>query len=130
MDSLHHNLISLSQLCDNQMIVKFTKIGCNILGEEMRKVLLIGKRAKNNYIMNKFHFNEHKKDTWKCDWLLGHIIFIINLKKISTPCDKTSTINLAKNPIVNSCLQHIEVKQHFIRDHATKDDIELTFVDT
>ena len=129
MDSLHHNLIRLSQLCDNQMIVKFTWIGYNILGEEMRKVLLIGKRVKNNYLMNKFHFNEHKQDTWKTNWLLVHIISIINLKQISTPCDKTSTINLAKNSIVNSCLQHIEVKKHFIRDHATKDDIELTFVD-
>ena len=27
--------------------------------------------------MNKFHFNEHKQDTWKCDWLIGHIISII-----------------------------------------------------
>ena len=26
--------------------------------------------------MNKFHFNEHKQDTWKCDWLIGHIISI------------------------------------------------------
>ena len=23
--------------------------------------------------MNKFYFNEHKQDTWKCDWLIGHI---------------------------------------------------------
>ena len=29
--------------------------------------------------MNKFNFNEHKKDTWKCDWLIGHIISITNL---------------------------------------------------
>ena len=27
-------------------------------------------------IMNKFYFNEHKRDTWKCDWLIGHIISI------------------------------------------------------
>ena len=26
--------------------------------------------------MNKFHFNEHKQDTWKGDWLIGHIISI------------------------------------------------------
>ena len=26
--------------------------------------------------MNKFHFNEHKQDSWKCDWLIGHIISI------------------------------------------------------
>ena len=27
-------------------------------------------------IMNNFHFNEHAQDTWKCHWLIGHIIFI------------------------------------------------------
>ena len=21
--------------------------------------------------MNKYHFNEHKQDTWKCNWLIG-----------------------------------------------------------
>ena len=26
--------------------------------------------------MNKFHFNEHKRDTWKYDWLISHIIYI------------------------------------------------------
>ena len=31
--------------------------------------------------MNKFHFNEHKKDTWKCDWLIGHIISIRHFKE-------------------------------------------------
>ena len=30
-EGLHHNLISISQLCDNQMIVEFHRIGCNIL---------------------------------------------------------------------------------------------------
>ena len=29
--------------------------------------------------MNKFYFNEHKQDTWKCDWLIGHIISIMEL---------------------------------------------------
>ena len=26
--------------------------------------------------MNEFHFNEHKQDTCKCDWLICHIISI------------------------------------------------------
>ena len=30
--------------------------------------------------MNKFYFNEHKQDTWKCDCLIGHIISIIKDK--------------------------------------------------
>ena len=27
--------------------------------------------------MNKFHFNKHKQDTWKYDWLIAHIVSII-----------------------------------------------------
>ena len=40
-----------------------------------------GLHCKHNtrMTMNKFHFNEHKQDTWKCDWLIGHIISIRNL---------------------------------------------------
>ena len=52
MDGLHHNLISMSQLCDNQMIVEFSTIGCNILDEETRKVLLIGKWVKIIYLVD------------------------------------------------------------------------------
>ena len=40
-DGLHHNLINMSQLCDNQMIVEFT-----------RKVLLVRKRVKNIYLID------------------------------------------------------------------------------
>ena len=35
--------------------------------------------------MNKFHFNEHKQDWWKCDWLIGHIISI--MKDTANPID-------------------------------------------
>ena len=45
-------------------------------------------------------------------------------------CDNTSAINLAKNPIVHSRTKHIEIRHHFIRDHISKGDIELQFVDT
>ena len=33
--------------------------------------------------MNKFHFNKHKWDTWKCDWFIGHIISISTSTSIS-----------------------------------------------
>ena len=32
--------------------------------------------------MNKFHFNEHKQNTWMCDWLIGHIISIIYVHQL------------------------------------------------
>ena len=50
-EGLHHNLISISYLCDNQMIVEFHRIGYNILDEETRKLLFLGHRVKNIYIV-------------------------------------------------------------------------------
>ena len=51
-EGLHHNLISISQLCDNQVIVEFHKIGCNILDEETRELFFVGHRVKNIYIVD------------------------------------------------------------------------------
>ena len=51
-EGLHHNLISISQLCDNQMIVEFHRVGCKILDEETRELLFVGHRFKNIYIVN------------------------------------------------------------------------------
>ena len=30
-----------------------------------------------NFIIKKFHFDEHQQDTRKCDWLIGHIISFV-----------------------------------------------------
>ncbi|XP_078444848.1 secreted RxLR effector protein 161-like [Wolffia australiana] len=54
----------------------------------------------------------------------------IFLEKIPILCDNTSAINLAKNPIVHSRTKHIEVRHHFIRDHISKNDVELKFIET
>ncbi|XP_078430676.1 secreted RxLR effector protein 161-like [Wolffia australiana] len=54
----------------------------------------------------------------------------IKTSKIPVLCDNTSAINIAKNPIVHSRTKHIEVKHHFIRDHISKGDIELKFIET
>ena len=51
-EGLHHNLISISQLCDNQIIVEFHRIWCNILDEWTRKLLFVGHRVKNIYIVD------------------------------------------------------------------------------
>ena len=45
-------------------------------------------------------------------------------------CDNTSAINLSKNPIQHSKSKHIEIRHHFLRDHAQKGDIVLKYVQT
>ena len=41
-----------------------------------------------------------------------------------------SLINITKNLVQHSCTNHIEIRHHFIRDHALKGDICIEFVDT
>jgi len=37
-------------------------------------------------------------------------------------------ISFTRNPILHSRDKHIEIKDHFIRDHVQKDTIDLEFV--
>ena len=44
--------------------------------------------------------------------------------------DNTSAIIISKNPVQHSRTKHIEIRHHFLRDHAQKGDITLDFVRT
>ena len=48
----------------------------------------------------------------------------------SVICDNTSAINISKNLVQHSRTKHIEIRHHFLRDHAQKGDITLEFVNT
>ena len=45
-------------------------------------------------------------------------------------CDNTSAINITKNHVQYSRTKFIEIRHHFIRDHALKGDICIEHVDT
>jgi len=45
-------------------------------------------------------------------------------------CDNTSAINLTKNPIMHSRTKHIEIRHHFLRDHISKGNCMIEYVDT
>ena len=45
-------------------------------------------------------------------------------------CDSTSTISVAKNPVLLSKTKHIDIRFHFLCDHYEKGDIELQHVAT
>ena len=51
-------------------------------------------------------------------------------KKIPLLCDNESAIKLANNPIQHSRTNHIDIRQHFVRDHEAKGDIALSHVST
>jgi len=51
------------------------------------------------------------------------------LDHIPLKCDNTSAINLSKNPVMHSRTKHIETRHHFLRDHVSKGDCCIEFVD-
>ena len=56
--------------------------------------------------------------------------FGVTMHNVSIFCDNTSAINITKNPVQQSRTKHIEIRHHFIRDHALKGDICIEHVDT
>jgi len=56
--------------------------------------------------------------------------FGVNLKNIHLLCDNTSAINLTKNLILHSHIEHIEIRHHFIREYKSNGNCEIKFVGT
>ena len=54
----------------------------------------------------------------------------IYVKHVPLLCDNESAIKIAHNLVQHSRTKHIEVRQHFIRDHVAKRDIKLNHVRT
>jgi len=49
---------------------------------------------------------------------------------IPLKCDNTSAINLTKNPIMDYRTKHIEIRHHFLRDHISKGNCVIEYVNT
>jgi len=54
--------------------------------------------------------------------------FGLKISKVPLLCDNTRAINLTKNQVQHSRTKHIEIRQHFIRDHINNGDCEIQFV--
>ena len=62
-------------------------------------------------------------------WIKQQLVdFGLIFDHIPIKCDKTSLINITKNPMMPSKTKHIEIRHHFIRDHVQKGDITLEFL--
>nr|CAN82347.1 hypothetical protein VITISV_040746 [Vitis vinifera] len=56
--------------------------------------------------------------------------FNLIFEHVPIKCDNTSAINISKNPVQHFRTKHIDIRHHFLRDHAQKGDITLEFVST
>ncbi|WVZ89228.1 hypothetical protein U9M48_035656 [Paspalum notatum var. saurae] len=56
--------------------------------------------------------------------------FGLKYGRITLLVDSTSTIYVAKNPVLHSKTKHIDVRFHFLRDHYEKGDIDLIHVES
>jgi hypothetical protein len=54
----------------------------------------------------------------------------VNYEKVPLLCDNESAIKIAYNLVPHSRTNHIEIWNHFIRDHVAHGDIELAYVCT
>ena len=54
----------------------------------------------------------------------------LSFEHVPIKFDNTSVINISKNLVQHSKTKHIEIKHHFLREHAQKCDITLEFVST
>ena len=56
--------------------------------------------------------------------------FNLFFEHVPSKCDNISATNISKNPVQHSRTKHIEIRHHFLRDHAQKGDITLEVVST
>jgi hypothetical protein len=56
--------------------------------------------------------------------------FGVRLERVSLMCDNISAISVAKNPVFQKKMRHVERRHHFLRDHREKGDIEMRYIDT
>ena len=54
----------------------------------------------------------------------------LSFEHIPIKRDNTSAINISKNFVQHFRTKHIEIRHHFLRNHAQKDDITFEFVST
>jgi hypothetical protein len=50
--------------------------------------------------------------------------FRVRFERVHLMCDNTSAISVAKNPVFYKKMRHVKRRQHFLRDHVEKGDID------
>jgi len=60
LDGLEHNLLSISQFCDNGYDVMFEKTNCTVINKDNKSIVFKRKRVENVYKIHFFELVDHK----------------------------------------------------------------------
>jgi hypothetical protein len=107
-DGLKHNLLSVSQMCDQGIEVVFSSKECVVRDLDTGKAIIKGKRTPNNlYILKNSKeqcYLSKSSENWLWNRRLGHLSFsqINKLSRFKAVRD-FSSITLPKNIICKSC---------------------------
>jgi hypothetical protein len=56
--------------------------------------------------------------------------FGLEYSKVLLLYENESAIKIAYNPVLHGKMEHIEIQNHFIRDHISRGEIVLSFIGT
>jgi hypothetical protein len=73
-------------------------------------------------------FETVKECIWVCT-LLQSINYAQPLPTIIS-CDNNATKALSEDPLVHSCVKHVDIKHHFLHEHVQSNKLQLTYIDT
>jgi len=90
-DGLQHNLLSVSQLCDKDNLVVFSRKQCLVMNINTRDVVLTGKRRKNVYKVSILSLSQNNltclsainDDVMLWHKILGHVSLSLLNKLVS-----------------------------------------------
>ena len=139
-DSLKHNLLSISQLCDKGFKIEFNRNYCLISEAIFGKVVHIDKKIGNIYMLNVEHASFHKLSflVSKIDysWLWHRRAAHINMHHLNHLVRKDLVIGhpklkFEKNKLCEACQKGKRVKKSFQSKNvvSTSKSLELLHID-
>ncbi|KAI3681369.1 hypothetical protein L6452_36163 [Arctium lappa] len=127
-DGLKHNLLSISQLCDKDYDVRFTKKACSVLNEK-GKLALSGHRRENVYVIdmdstiteNLCFLSKASSDV---NWLWHKRLSHLNFKTLNSLSSKELVSGLpqhsyAKESLCSACEKGKQTKASFKSKHVS-----------
>ena len=86
-ENMRHNLLNVSQMCDQGHVITFTSKDCKIIREDLGKLVAIASRTPNNiYILDEIKKEKcclgREDESWLWHKRMGHIHFG-NIIKVS-----------------------------------------------